>query len=46
MDYQIKDHTDPIVPAQGNRPNNLPNDDVENINSTNKGDIYYSLTSR
>ena len=25
---------------------NLPTDDVENINSTSKGEIYYSLTSR
>ena len=39
---QRKDHIDPEGPKQRNRPkqlqtHNLPTDDVENINSTNKG---------
>ena len=42
MDDQKKDHIDPEGPSQENRPKqlqtyNLPTDDVENINSTNKG---------
>ena len=42
MDVQKKDHIDLKVPKQRNRPrqlqtHNLPTDDVENINSTNKG---------
>ena len=42
MDDQRKDHIDPEGPPQWNRPkqlptHNLPSDDVENINSTNKG---------
>ena len=42
MDNQRKDHIDPKVPKQRNRSNqlqthSLPTDDVENINSTNKG---------
>ena len=42
MDDQRKDHVDPKGPRQRNRPkqlqaHNLPTDDVENINSTNKG---------
>ena len=37
-----KDHIDPKGPTQGNRPHqlqthNLPTDNMENINSTNKG---------
>ena len=42
MDDQRKDHTDQKAPKQKNCPkqlqtHNLPTDDVENINSTNKG---------
>ena len=42
MDDQRKDHIDPIGPKQRNRPkqiqtHNLPTNDVEKINSTNKG---------
>ncbi len=42
MDDQMKDHIDPKGPKQRNRPkqlqtHNLPTEDVENINSTNKG---------
>ena len=41
MDDQRKDHIDPKGPKQSNHPkqsqtHNLPTDDVENINSTNK----------
>ena len=41
MDDQKKDHINPEGPTQGNRSkqlqtHNLPTDDVENINSTNK----------
>ena len=41
-DDQRKGHIDPEWPSQGNFPkqlqtHNLPTDDVENINSTNKG---------
>ena len=41
MDDQRKDHIDIKGPKQRNRPkqlqtHNLPSDDVENINSTNK----------
>ena len=46
----MKDHIDTEKPPQGNCPKQLqthkmPNDDVENINSTNKVKIYYTLTS-
>ena len=42
IDYQRKDHIDPKVPKQRNcfiqsQIHNLLTDDVENINSTNKG---------
>ena len=42
MDDQRKDHIDPKGPKQRNRPkqlqtHNLPTNDVENTNSTNKG---------
>ena len=42
MDDQRKDHIDTKGPKQRNRPkqlqtNNMPTNDVENINSTNKG---------
>ena len=42
MNNQSKDHIDPKEPKQKNCPkqlqtHNLPIDDVENINSTNKG---------
>ena len=42
MDDQREDHIDPKEPKQRNRPKqlqtyNLPIEDVENINSTNKG---------
>ena len=42
MDDQRKDQIDPKGPEQRNRPkqlqtHHLPTDDVENINSTNKG---------
>ena len=42
MDDQGKDHIGPKEPKQMNRPgqqqaHNMPADDVENINSTNKG---------
>ena len=42
MNDQRKDHLDPKEPKQKNCPkqlqtHNLPTDDVENINSTNKG---------
>ena len=42
IDDQRKDHIDPKGPKQRNRPkqlqtHNLPTDDVENINCTNKG---------
>ena len=48
MDDQRKEHIDPEGPNQRNRPkklqtHNLPTDDVENINSTNKG-IYLLFT--
>ena len=50
MDDQREDHIDPEGQLQGNshkklQAHNLPTDDVENINSTNKKAIYYSLTS-
>ena len=42
MDHQRKDHIDPKLPKPRSRPkqlqtHNLPIDDVENINSTDKG---------
>ena len=42
MDDQRRDHIDPEGTTLGNRPkqpqtHNLPTDDVENINSPNKG---------
>ena len=42
MDDQRQDHIDPKRPKERNRPkqiqtHNLPADDAENINSTNKG---------
>ena len=42
MDDQKKDNIDPVGPTQENRlkhlqTHNLPTDDVENLNSTNKG---------
>ena len=42
MDYQRKDHIDTKRPKQRKRPkqlqtHNLPTNDVENINNTNKG---------
>ena len=48
MDYQRKDHIDPKGPKQSNRSNqlqtqNLPSDDVENINSINNGRDLLSL---
>ena len=51
MDDQRKDHIDPNGSKQRNRfkqlqTHNLPTDDVENINSTNMEEIYYSLTNR
>ena len=51
MDDQRNDHIRPKRPKQSNRPkqlqtHNLPTNDVENINGTNKGKIYYLLTSR
>ena len=47
IDDQRKDHIDPKGPKHRNRPkklrtHNLSTDDVENINSTNKG-IYLVL---
>ena len=50
MGDQRKDYINPKGPKQRNRSeqlqnNNLPTNDVENINSINKGKIYYSLTS-
>ena len=41
MDDQRNDHIDPKRPPQGNHPkqlqnHNVPTDDVENINGTNK----------
>ena len=50
MDDERKDHIDPDGPPQGNHPkqlqtHNLPIDDVENINSTNKG-IDLLLTNK
>ena len=47
MEDQRKDHIDPEGPKQRNRSkqlrtHNLPTDNVENINITNK-EIYYSL---
>ena len=51
MDDQRKDHIDSNKSKRRNHPkqlqtHNLPTDDVENINSTNKEEIYYSLTNR
>ena len=48
MDNQRKNHIDPKGPKQRNRSkqlqtHNLPTDDVENINSTNKGKICRGL---
>ena len=51
MDDQRKDYINPKRPKQRNcskqlQTDNLPTNDVENTNSTNKEKIYYSLTSR
>ena len=51
IDDQRKDYIDPKIHKQRYRPkklqtHNLPTDDVENINSTNKGKLYYSLRRR
>ena len=51
MDDQRKYHIDPKGPKQRNSSkqlqiHKLPTDDVENINSTKREVIYYSLTSR
>ena len=51
MDDQRKDYIDPKGPKQRNRPkqlhtHNLPTDDVENINSSNKRKNYYPLKNR
>ena len=48
---QRKDHTNPKRPPERNSPkqlqtNNVPTYNVENTNGTNKGNIYFSLTSR
>ena len=50
MDDQRKDHIDPKGLKQRNCPkqlqnHNLPTDDVENINSQIREEIYYSLKS-
>ena len=51
MDDQRKDHIDTKILKQRKRPKklqtyNMPTNDVENINSTIREEIYYSLRSR
>ena len=50
LDDQRKDYINPKGPQQRNcskqlQTDNLPTNDVENTNSTDKGKMYYSLTS-